>query len=238
MIKKIIPFMLIIVCVIAVFGCSGKTPVVGTISGSDKNVTVKTESANSKSGMTVFQLFPTKFKVQDFLDHLTDVPIYYENDECFNVTPEEIYAKYGFFVFKYDKSCAGYLMVGDQIYPIPEYEGGFGVSSFAVADMNSDGQIELYFITSSGSGLHSSRVGYFDFATKKMLKFAFLNYDSDMMFSAEDDKLILYNATLKCTSFVDIKNEKTNAVGEILFEKNTIVLKDYSEGSVIETMGS
>lgn len=58
MIKKIIPFMLIIVCVIAVFGCSGKTPVVGTISGSDKNVTVKTESANSKSGMTVFQLFP------------------------------------------------------------------------------------------------------------------------------------------------------------------------------------
>jgi len=130
--------------------------------------------------MTVFQLSPSKFKVQDFLDNLTDPPDFYEDDECYNVTPEDIYTKYGFLVFKFDKSCAGYLMVA----------------------------------------------------------FVFENYDNDMMFSIEDDKLILYNATISSTSFVDIKTEKTNAVGEIAFEKEQIVLIEYSENTASGKMES
>ena len=129
-------------------------------------------------------------------------------------------------------------MVGDVIYPIQWWFGGCGLTSLAIADMNNDGQIELYYIASWGSGIHRSQVGYFDFATKKMVAFVFENYDNDMMFSIEDDKLILYNATISSTSFVDIKTEKTNAVGEIAFEKEQIVLIEYSENTASRKMES
>lgn len=242
MIKRIFQFVLIIIFGIVVYGCSGKTPVDQTVPISDETGTVKVESMSEstepKSEMTVFQLFPSKYKVQDFLDKLTELPEFYEDDECYNVTPEEIYTKYGFLVFKFDKSCAGYVMVGDVIYPIQWWFGGCGLTSLAIADMNNDGQIELYYIASWGSGIHRSQVGYFDFATKKMVAFVFENYDNDMMFSIEDDKLILYNATISSTSFVDIKTEKTNAVGEIAFEKEQIVLIEYSENTASGKMES
>ena len=58
MIKRIFQFVLIIIFGIAVYGCSGKTPVDQTVPGSDETGTVKVESMSEstepKSEMTVW----------------------------------------------------------------------------------------------------------------------------------------------------------------------------------------
>lgn len=190
---------------------------------SDKDV--ESESEETKSEIIVFQSVPSNHKVSEFLELLKEPP---ENDfdfedECFNITPEEISVKYGFDIFKYNMSFTTYLMVGDEICKLGSGDGGYGPVSFAIADLNQDGQIELYFTYSWGSGIHWSNIAYYDFATKEITELVYVKFmDNESIFQVEDDRLMIYLATVDLQSRIKPNMEPTTKIGEIVLDHNQI----------------
>lgn len=176
------------------------------------------------AGIEVFQLTPSDYKVQEFLDILGERPKTYDDDKCYNIIPVDISEKYGFNVFKYNMSCASYLLYEDTIYTLGESFGGYGVTAFAVADLNKDGMKELYFTYSWGSGIQRSQVGYFDTATKTVTCFKDSNANSDMSFYVDFGTLMVCNAEVRAESFVDLKTINLIKVGELRFEDDQIRL--------------
>lgn len=96
----------------------------------------------------------------------------YESDVCYNVTPAHVVsAENEFQIFKFDKSCASYLLYAGEIYPLGAWFGGYGFTDAMAADLNRDGKNELYFTCSWGSGIHRAQVGYFDPVKKETVLF-------------------------------------------------------------------
>lgn len=185
------------------------------------------EDVPENDEIVTFQLSPTQENVAEFLEELEDPPRMYDNDRCFNVTPREIAAEYGFEIYKFDQSCAGYLQYDGRIWPLGEWFGGNGLVSFAVADLNGDRTEELYFTYSWGSGMHRSLAGYFDPAADGPVSFEYANFDRDMVLAAEGDTLALFNARITgFSSFVEMHASAEDKVGEIVYESGTITLKE------------
>ena len=180
----------------------------------------------------IFPLTSSDDKVDRFLELLGEVPYTgYDNDRFYNVSPSELSEKYGFNILKLDlsfnilkldQSCCSYLMYEDKIYSLESSFGGYGTTSFAVADINKDGLKELYFTYSWGSGIHRSQIGYFDPATKEVICFNYSNTNNDMTFYVDAGTLVVCNAEVRADSFVDIDTICLTKVGELRFEEDQI----------------
>ena len=155
------------------------TPVTGgVVQGKDITLDVSVADLAPPSGTLEF--CPTSNGVDAFLELLgPQRPSGYEKDECFNITPAFLEQNSPYSIFKFNQSCASYLLYDGAVTPLGEYFGGSGLDSAALADLNSDGQDELYFTFSWGSGLHRSQLGYFDPAAKEItiLDVSFMSED-------------------------------------------------------------
>lgn len=169
---------------------------------------------------------PSDEDVPLFLGKLEDKTGIDADDGCYNVTPPEIKEKYGFEIFKFDKSCKSFLLYNDKIYTLGESFGGLGAVSFAVADVNGDNAAELYYTYSWGAGEHRSHIGYFDSAEEKITDIDYTCWNSDMVFGINevDGKLAFYTASVKQgASFVDIGLEPVDMRGVITCESGKII---------------
>lgn len=164
--------------------------------------------------------------VEAFLSLQGDFESGYEDDSCYNITPDFIEKNSEYRIFKYDSSCASFLLYEGKIYSLGEWFGGFGVTSMALGDMNQDGKSELYFTYSWGSGLHRSRAAYFDPAAKQVVTFAYSHQNRDMIVANNDDGgLSLYDAVLSnMDDFVNFDLEKTERIADIVYRNGEIVL--------------
>lgn len=88
-------------------------------------------------------------------------------DNLYNVTPEAVSSKTDYKIFKTSDSCASFILIDGEIYPICEYFGGYGFVSALPCDYDEDGVIDLLVTSSSGSGIHTSVVSAFNGATKE-----------------------------------------------------------------------
>jgi len=153
----------------------------------------------------------------------------YVNDLCYNITPEFIEENSDYRIFKYNTSCASYLLYEGEIYPLGEWFGGLGITSMVLNDLNQDGKCELYFTYSWGSGIHSSHAAYFDPAVKQVVTFSYSHQNSDMLV-ANNDKggISLYHAvvsTMDDFSNFDLKGEKR--ILNIVYKNNEIRLDSF-----------
>lgn len=186
--------------------------------------------SDKKPVIEVFQLSPSTDGVAEFSELLGTQNLDETGDTFYQVAPPDIREKYGFSIFKFDKSCAGYLLYEEQIYPLGRWFGGYGLTSFAVADMNHDNHNELYFTFSFGSGMHRSQLGYFDTKDKNITIFdeSFLKYDSfvieDIILTDENGWLSVNYATVSGDSFVDMKLEAQEKIGEVTYSGKKIQL--------------
>ncbi len=146
----------------------------------------------------------------------------------YNITPDGIKERYGFELFKEKDNCETYLLYEDEIHNIGVGFGGFGVVSFAVADKNADGEYELYYTYSWGSGMHRSHIAYFDFASKEQteLDYVLANYDMTLAVT-EQGWLGFYKAEIELANseadpFVTLKAIPVDAIGRISFEHDKI----------------
>lgn len=179
------------------------------------------------TSVVTFQLMPSSDGVADFQQILGIYEEEYDSDHCYNVTPQEISDNYAFRIFKFDKSCCSFLLYEDEVYPLGEWFGGYGVTSFAVADLNGDGAFELYFTYSWGSGIHRSQVGCFDTATKETTIFDFVNWFAESVLETDSDQVLcVYHADSHVNSFVDIEMTAEDKIAWITADAGRISLTD------------
>jgi len=153
-------------------------------------------------------------EVKKFLFLQGDFDEGYDDDVCYNITPPHIRENSDYLIFKYNVSCASFLLYDNEIFPMGAWGGGFGVTDMELADINNDGEMELYFIFSSGSGIHSYQAGYFDPKTKEIIILDYSHFnDGEMMLVPNDDGGL---------SLCGLTNEH---IADIVFENNSIELK-------------
>ncbi len=157
--------------------------------------------------------------VEEFLSLQGEFQSGYDTDTCYNITPEYIRENSDYRIFKYDTSCASFLLYEDKIYPLGIWFGGFGVTSMELADRNGDGEPELYFTYSWGSGMHRSHAAYFDPKEKKVESFSHTQQGGDMIITDNGSGgLSLYAAEIsKMDSFVNFDIEKGTFILDIVF---------------------
>jgi len=178
-----------------------------------------------KTAPTDAQLNPSDDGVDGFLVKNRAFTAGYEDDACFNVTPDFVSEYSDFQIFKYDKSAASFLQYDGEVYALGEHIGGCGVTSFALAYLNTDGRYELYFAFSWGSGLHRAQVGCFDPVKKEASVFDYALMDADLMLTqGEDGALSVCRAELGMKSFVELSAAPKETVGTIAWQNEDIKL--------------
>lgn len=166
-----------------------------------------------------FQMVPSSDDVEDNLESLYDG----ETDQWFQVTSKEIRDKYDICIFKSNTTCSGLLLYEGELYPLGPCLGGYGVTSFAVADLNGDEAFELYFTCSWGSGIPRSEIGYFDSAEKETIMFDVSYWMQELLLEADGHgSLCVYDAKASVNSFVDIEMFPEEKVGSIAFDSGKI----------------
>ena len=102
---------------------------------------------------------------ETLLENTPDIMTY-----LYNVTPKALKKKCDIYRFSYNEcgKLGGetFLVYENQVYQLGTAFGGYGVTEFAYIDTKN--QNILYFIFSSGSGIHRSAIGAFDFDTKTL----------------------------------------------------------------------
>lgn len=168
----------------------------------------------------------TQDGVEDFLSLQQDFKSGYENDTCYNITPDDIKEHSDYRVFKYDNSCASFLLYDGKVYPLGEWFGGLGVTSMALADLDGDQNPELYFTYSWGSGLHRSHAAYFDPVAKQVVVFDYTNMNEDMIIiNNYDGGVSLYAAAIsRLDNFVNFDIYKTDFISDIEYKDGQITL--------------
>lgn len=169
----------------------------------------------------------TQDGVENFLSLQQGFNSGYNKDTCYNITPDDIKENTDYSVFKYDTSCASFLLYEDKIYPLGAGFGGYGLTSMALADLNGDEMQELYFTYSFGSGLHRSHAAYFDPVAKKVVTFDYIHFNKDMMVTDNGNGgLALYSASISnLMSFVYFEIEKKDFIANIVEQKGEVSLE-------------
>jgi hypothetical protein len=190
----------------------------------ETEVTTVTETNTGE--YETFDLTPSKNNVAELLSSYDFPEGFYGNDELYNITPQEITDKYGFRIFKYDQCCESYLEYNGGIYHIGNGFGEAGSTSFAVADLNSDGNLELYYTFSWGSGMHRSQIGYFDTAVLTDFAIDYSLPDHEIKLSSANAALEVCEASVvESNGFANIKTTAKDKIGELIYENGAIQFK-------------
>lgn len=172
--------------------------------------------------IVTFQMVPSTDGVEDFIKPIDD----YDEEsygDFYNIVPESISNEYGINIFKSDRTCSSVLIYDEKVYSLDSGFGGYGVDSFAIADLNEDDEFELYFTFSWGSGIHRSQVGYFDTASRETMIFDFANWWGESLLEADSNQaLCVYEAACNIESFVDIELSAGNKIATIVFDNGEI----------------
>ncbi|MDE6111262.1 MAG: hypothetical protein K2F65_05030 [Eubacterium sp.] len=88
-----------------------------------------------------------------------------DEEHCYNVTPDRILEETSAQIFKFSDSCATYIYLDNQVYPLGVWFGGYGFVNAVPCDFDHDGNTDILYTYSWGSGLHRSLVAVFNTQT-------------------------------------------------------------------------
>lgn len=196
----------------------------------ENEMTVTMDSDNAELSVLApeneMTITPYKTQVSEFVSENKNFTSDYDNDECYNITPDFISDHSEYAVFKYDTSAESFIMYNGEVYSIGTCFGGYGITSMALADINMDGQYELYYTFSWGSGIPRSEIGYFDPVTREVTIFDYSFYDSDMILTVNaSGDLCVNSAIVDLDSFVDFSIKAQELIGTIVYDMDAIMLK-------------
>ena len=116
----------------------------------------------------------TKESVKEFISLLGNIEPnglisgnQFDEETCYNVTPPGVATETNMKIFKFSDSCASFVMVDNEVYPLCESFGGFGFVNAIPCDFDNDGNKDLFVASSWGSGLHRSVISVFNSVSKE-----------------------------------------------------------------------
>lgn len=156
--------------------------------------------------------------VEEFLNLASEQLISFQSEElenCYNITPDFVKENSEYQIFKFKDTAETYIIYENEIYKIGNNKRDRGTTSFALADINNDNKLELFYTYIwKVSEVSRTNVSYFDPITKKEVGFG-KNYSEEILtFMKNKDELALFNSTIsKDENYVDfIINARTEKV--------------------------
>lgn len=144
--KKIIFLLIIVTLVVTLFGCTDK----------------KTEQSSNWEKQDILEF---ESLLNDFIK-INNITSSIDIDAFRDITPENIFEETGCQIFKNGKTCESYLLYEGNLYTLGIGFGGLGIVDIVTADFDGNGEKELLYTYSWGSGIHRSSLGYFDLSAK------------------------------------------------------------------------
>lgn len=165
--------------------------------------------------------------VEDFLARL-DEGEHVDSGKCYNITPDDIFEKTGWQIFKFSDTCESFLVCGDDVYPLGIGFGGLGLVDALLCDLDENGAYELLYTYSWGSGLHRSHLGWLDPQTGAQATADYAYMMRDMMLLRlwnADNSITLFHADFAQTdgvAFIDMTYAAGEALGRVVYEDGTL----------------
>lgn len=203
--------------------------------------------AEETNGVTVYSLHPTKDSVDGFyamMDNadmngveVGDRALLNDEKNCYwlrtipgdshNVSIEDLWM----YLYKDSNTGATHLAVDEKVVRFIGADGGLGVTSLALGDLNNDGAYEIYFTYSWNSDTYCSQAGYFDTKTSEVYYFGdYICPDSELVLTAENDTLTVCKAEL--TNYEDkvhFELEADKSIAEVVYSDGEIEIEPLSD---------
>jgi hypothetical protein len=141
----------------------------------------------------------------------------------YDITPKEVKEEVGCQIFKINYSCETYVVYKSKVFHIGFGFGGLGIVSLMTCDFDGNGQKDLIYTFSFGSGLHRSQIGVFNFSKEKEEWPNFSQLNNDVMLEKiSDDNFKIYIAKVEdVINFIHFNLSKQEYVANV----NSSVLK-------------
>jgi len=145
----------------------------------------------------------------------------FDEETCYNVTPPEVAAQTNMKIFKFSDSCASFVMINNEVYPLCESFGGYGFVNAIPCDFDNDGNKDLFVASSWGSGLHRSVISVFNSVSKKST----ILYDTSTTDTPNTDLIVARSTASIFTDDPDIDEKLYYSVlsAKINVENNSLV---------------
>lgn len=206
--------------------------------------------AEGNDGITVYSLYPTKSDVDSFyamMDNadtngvkVGDRALLNDEKNCYwiRTIPENPsdprLEDLWMYLYKDLNTGATHLAVDEEVVRFIGNDGGLGVTSLALGDLNNDGWNEIYFTYSWNPGTYCSQAGYFDTKTANVHYFSdYMCPDSELIFTSENNTLTICKAEL--THYEDkvhFELEADKSIAEIVCNDGEIEIEPLSDDFV------
>lgn len=161
-------------------------------------------------------------------------------DNIYNVTPVVVAQMTDYKIFKTSDSCASFIMIENEIYPICQYFGGYGFVNALPCDFDSDGCTDLLVASSFGSGIHCSVISIFNGATKQSNEIYTTNdHQLDLIVMAQTPSFssvdmnelpiyyVVYSVDIKVNdnNLANLSYVMKDVIGSVKYENDEIIFK-------------
>lgn len=240
--RKIFFLILILGLIASVLGCVAKD-------GNDKG-SFKTDNLTVQK---IYQLPKDKIKDQYSIEDFKDFYVGYlrlnsiaentssEDDKTglskedqlkyytiFDITPENIKKEIGCQIFKVNYTCETYVIHNGEFFTIGFGFGGMGVVTVTTCDFDEDGQKDLIYTFSWGSGLHRSHIGVFDLSEKREIWLDFIHLNEDIVLEKlTDNSFDVYASVLEMRedlNYTHYKIDLKRKVAEVTAKNRNVVV--------------
>jgi hypothetical protein len=167
---------------------------------------------------------------QNISDINTDNSGSEKQEEYFDITPQAILDEIGCQIFKSNMTCASYVLYEGEKYSISNFFGGWGIVDMQVCDFNGDGQADILYTSSWGSGMHRWEIGLFNFTdmTDEMLYSSLVmteNGMGDIVFEkTAENEFDIYSISFDISeaenAFIDFRYSKEELIGKVINENS------------------
>ena len=138
--------------------------------------------------------------VEEFLELAQNQAIEFESlnlGNCFNITPEHIRDNSDYQIFKFRDTAETFIICEDMVYKIGNNKRERGTTSFALADVNNDDKLELFYsYVWNVSNVNRTNISYFDPVAKKEIGINKNYVNSTAILIKSKDELSVFGATL------------------------------------------
>ena len=136
----------------------------------------------------------------------------------YDITPKDVKEEIQCQIFKVNYSCETYVVYKSKVFSIGFGFGGFGVVSLATCDFDGNGQKDLIYTFSWGSGLHRSQIGVFNFSNEKDQWLDFTEMNKDIMLEKISDnnfKIYMADVSVDELDFIHLKLSRKEHVADV-----------------------
>lgn len=155
------------------------------------------------------------------------------NYSAYDITPEDVKKELGCQIFKFNYTCDTFVIYKSKLFPIGMGSGGFGTVSINTCDFDKNGQKDLIYTFSWGSGMHRSQIGIYNLSQSKEVVLDFTQRDEDVILEKiSDDKFNVYTADIVLmneSDLVHFKAVKKEKAAEIQSVDGKIKITKYNK---------